>query len=755
MLLVKNMVIEWPGDDKDNGKRLERILWISPNREYLYIFDLIDESALPVRRSYIEIVAALDNAEAIIIQHDDEFYFRPDEDYSKKQLTRREKIWHINQPIILSGETAFTEERWPLIEEASRNSGRCFRLIYDDLRTYWRVGQIKNAFIPRYDKRGISSDKEIAPDAPKRGRPIGSVKGYPGVINKPEENPEENQPEKGKGINVGPQIRKRLQKGYREFYVSGECTTLREARERTLRKYFKEKVVVGPDGIEKTIMPPLSKLPSLPQFIYHCHKPRNKTAVLISRVGLSRYEADYAPKEGSAPLMAFAPGSWFFIDSTPSRFPLVDPFNRRHVIGYATVYFVKDLFSFMIVGFLVTLEEPSWICEVLAFQTVVMDKVELCKKYGVLITPDEWPCYYLPEFLLSDRGEGESDDASNLPNFIGVQVSNTPPYRPDYKGPVELDFFLLETYLKDKVAGAGQSAKKRGDKKAKKLPSLTLDDFTRGVIEYIRFYNKSHIIEGYPKDKFMIADEVDTIPIKLWEYGIESRGGALRTMDPELVYRSLLPREQAKVGRQGIEFSGLHFTSEYCKDNHLLLKPSKETGKQKNAKIAYDPRTTNYVFLCNKKGRVIEMCPLSKGDAEGYKDLSWAEYADVRSRERERKLELENDKFQASIELHDRMEHISKPAEEATIEDRERAGMRRNAPQKNRREYKAIDRRRRRIQDTQVDTPKEVAELPEVERVPLSELMPEEYKSYYIGPTDHSDVIDELFEEEDDNGQVY
>ncbi|MBW4573588.1 MAG: hypothetical protein KME31_38255 [Tolypothrix carrinoi HA7290-LM1] len=53
--------------------------------------------------------------------------------------------------------------------------------------------------------------------------------------------------------------------------------------------------------------------------------------------------------------------------------------NRSWIIGRPTLYLVIDVFSRLIVGFIVTLEPPSWLGAMLALENATADKVFFCQ----------------------------------------------------------------------------------------------------------------------------------------------------------------------------------------------------------------------------------------------------------------------------------------------------------------------------------------------------------------------------------------
>jgi hypothetical protein len=562
MMLVKNMLIKWLAGETQ-PEWTGRILWIDPAKQYVFIFGMDDPAALPVRKTYDGIVTALNEAEALIVFREEAYALQAEEQFTQKQQQRRDQNWALIEPIVTAGEAAFIPaQRHHLIEAAEQRTGRAKRLIYEYLRRYWRAGQLKNALIPRHDRSGLPDDPPVKSNAVKRG-------------SRRRHSPHP-------GINIDAVIKKRLQKGYQRFYVSGECKTLTEAYRQTLLTFFRSGEWVDADGVPQPILPPKHELPTLFQFKYHCHYQRDRQAVLIGRKGQSRMNTDHRPKLGSALQMAFGPGSWYLIDSTPADFLLVSSLNRSQILGKPTLYFVKDLFSLLIVGFEVSLEAASWVTQVLAIENATRE---------------------------------------------------------------------------------------------------------------------------------------------------------------EVVYRNLLPRAEAIVSRQGIEFKELHYFSQYGHDQQWYLKAGQ---KRRKVSVAYDPRTTDYIFLC-LKGQAMEQCALLERD-QGYVQREWVEVEAQKRFEAAQRVELEDDRFAALAELDARLKHIAKPAEQAAAAAREQAGLGPNGSTKNQREHLARERELERRKDTQA------AGLIQYEVRPAAEQLPTSQQHLYIPHTDYSDIINEAIEEEQHHG---
>jgi len=138
----------------------------------------------------------------------------------------------------------------------------------------------------------------------------------------------------------------------------------------------------------------------------------------------------------------------------------------------------------------------------LAFDNVLSDKVAFCAEYGITIQEEDWPCHHLPEGLLADRGEFEGYQADHLVNALDVRVSNTPPYRADWKGIIERHFRIANERVIHFTPGAVCRPRVRGGADYRLDAALTLDEFRRLLICYALDHNQNHYLPWYRKDEW-------------------------------------------------------------------------------------------------------------------------------------------------------------------------------------------------------------------------------------------------------------
>ena len=139
---------------------------------------------------------------------------------------------------------------------------------------------------------------------------------------------------------------------------------------------------------------------------------------------------------------------------------------------------------------------------------------------------------------------------------------------------------------------------------------LTLNEFRKLLILYVRDYNMNHYMKWYRKSEFMIADHVERYPLDIWHWGISNCSGHLRTMPHDIVRLNLLPRKQVSVTSRGIRFErDLYYTCDTAvREGWFIRARTRGTWK---ITVCYDPRTMDTIYLPLNGGRHLEACHLT------------------------------------------------------------------------------------------------------------------------------------------------
>ncbi|MBD2226973.1 Mu transposase C-terminal domain-containing protein [Calothrix anomala] len=610
--------------------------------------EINNSKALPKWQKSKELETAIASREIRILEVDPYAgLLRPENSISQNHLNRRDRAWEVIGPLVeRNTELMFNpRDRGPLVEATAERTGCIKKTIYNYLRRYWQGGQMKNALLPVFDRCGAKG-KERKPSNCKRGRPSKLSKAMEMPI----------------GVNVDDEMKKCFHRGIKAFYENRQGRTLKDAFQLTLEKFFHQGYEMR-NGVLVPMLPPATQLPTFAQFRYWYEKERDITQEKISREGKRRFNLRHRSVLGDSTQMAYGPGSVYQIDATIGDIYLVSSLDRNRIIGRPVIYFVIDTFSRLIVGFSVSLEGPSWLGAMLALENVATDKVAFCKEYDIDINESDWPSHHLPEAILADRGELEGYNADNLVNALNIRVSNTPPYRADWKGIVERNFRLSNDKMIRWMPGAVYRKRERGDRDYRLEASLDLRQFRQLIITCILEHNTDTRMDWYRMDDFMIQEYVDPYPIDLWYWGVQNRSGHLRQIAPDIVRLNLLPTDEASVTHQGIYYKGLYYTCELALREQWFVK-ARVNGRWK-IPIAYDPRKLEIIYLRLDDSRKLESCQLIETQ-KTFQHRDWYEAIDYFELQKQAKESAKTRQYQAKANFHAQIDKIVAEAKEQT-----------------------------------------------------------------------------------------
>jgi len=557
---------------------------------------------------------------------------------NKRELERRDYYWQI------------VDKYWKNCKYELLYEGNCrkiFKSISEEYKIsestvkrlfsrFFERGMNKNSLLTQYFKSG-GKGKEKKLSIVKTGRPKNG--NYEG---------------KNNGINITDDIKTIFQQGLDKYYYGEKQNSVREVYTAILRDYFSYKYKEN-DEIKYTLFEK-DKLPTYGQFYYWFKKFQNRTKDIISRQGAKEYELKFRPLLGNSTMETIGPGTRFQVDATIADVYLVSEFDRDRIIGRPIVYAIIDVFSRTVTGIYVGLEGPSWLGAMMALDNMVTDKVEFCKEYGIEIEEYQWPAHHLPQIIIADRGEFEGYSVENLVNNLGIVIENTPPYRGDLKGIVERSFNTLNTKIKHKTPGAiMKEYRKRGDRDYRLDATLTLEEFTKIYIKLVIQHNNT-IIEKYPMEKDMIADDIAPIPTQLWKWGIKNKKGSLRIIDREIMRLNVMPKAKVSVSRSGIRFKGLFYSSQKAIKEQWFIK-----NKVRSVNIMYDPRNVNYIYIPDDDGKCYEKCFLLEACIQ-YKDAILEEVVFFQELKQELIKEKEHESLQKMSSVDKEIEDIVKQA---------------------------------------------------------------------------------------------
>lgn len=487
------------------------------------------------------------------------------ENGSKAQLIRDQR-YELIAPLLADEEIFYRSGRGKLVQSRSDETGTPRKTIYKNLRQYWQRGKMPNALLPDYRKSGGKGQKRISKK--KLGRPR---KISPGT-----------------GITVDSSIENMFRLVLDRYYVNDKGHSLPYAHRRFIDMFEAANPNVQPEDY-----------PTLDQIRYFYRREYKKADRIRLRANKISYQKDIRPLIGTATAGVLGPGSRYEIDATIADIYLLSA-DRQRIIGRPTLYVVVDVFSRMVAGFYIGLENPSYVTAMSALTTSMSSKTELCARYGLEITSEQWPTVGVPDAILADRGELLGYQIESLEKAFGVRIELTPPYRGDAKGIVERYFRTLQAEFKPFVPGVVTATKvrKQGGKDYRLDATLTLEDFTRIMLASILHRNQYAVLSKYDRDPD-IPNDMALTPLNIWNWGIQYRTGRLKNVSEEALRMALLPRTKVNVSDLGISCFGAYYTSKELLGSGWLHRNGgrRVTGLQ----AAYDPVMADHIYLFPEK----------------------------------------------------------------------------------------------------------------------------------------------------------
>lgn len=628
--------------DTENG---ERIRIIEIDKEDVYVVNIDNSMSMPKLKELHKLKDEI-NAKKLVMIKDPFSRIIRESDLTDVQINKRnfdwiiiEKYWEKEKLNILQ-----KKHRTDTMKKISDEVGVSILTIKRLFSRYWQRGMNKNSLTPDYVNSGARGQERNLLNK-KVGRP--KKADYYGEITE--------------GINITEDVKIHFEVAINKYYRNNKKANLTETYTLMLRDFYSDSFMEN-NQIKYKVWDEC-RIPTYRQFYYWYRKNKDIKKDIIFRESEKEFNLKHRPLLSNSTQETDGPGTRFQVDATIADIYLVSSLNRNRIIGRPVVYAIIDVFSRMITGIYVGLEGPSWVGAMMALDNMVVDKVEYCRKYGIEIKEEQWPCKHLPEIIIADRGEFEGYNVENLINNLNVKIENTSPYRGDLKGIVERSFRTTNEKIKHKTPGAIQKEyRKRGDRDYRLDATLTLEEFTKIYINIVLHHN-SKIIDKYPMDKEMINDEIVPTPINLWHWGIENKKGRLKTIDREILRLNILPKGKASVSRAGIRFKGLYYSSEKAIKEQWFV-----NLKVRSIEVVYDPRNMNKIYIPYNNGLNYDECYLTDASLQ-YKDCLLEEIIFNEELNSELKNMALREQNQNNIDLEKEIEKIVKQAKREKEKD--------------------------------------------------------------------------------------
>lgn len=193
-----------------------------------------------------------------------------------------------------------------------------------------------------------------------------------------------------------------MARAIRRYYYGSKRLSLRAAYEMMMLEDY-----VGHNGEFDSDAPTWSQF----RHYYYDKGYHKNPQKVIAREGLTKYQRDHRPAWGSSAGWRPQPGS-YQMDATQADIYLVSRKDRSIVVGRPYIYMAVDTATHLIAGVYVGFDcDETAVMACIAQAT--MDKVEYCARYGIEITPEQWPSVGMPTEIITDQGR----------EFLGPRMS--------------------------------------------------------------------------------------------------------------------------------------------------------------------------------------------------------------------------------------------------------------------------------------------------------------------------------------------
>jgi hypothetical protein len=355
----------------------------------------------------------------------------------------------------------------------------------------------------------------------------------------------------------------------------------------------------------------------------------------------------------SRTLVPRGPGDIYQIDSTTVDMYIVAENGKRKLLARVTLYLVVDVWSRYIAGFHLTHGNACYEEAVLALLSVLEDRQEMCKRFGVPYDPEDWAAMPLPATLIGDRQECIYANSDLFAEMLGIHLTNPPPYRGDYKGFVEAAFHALMKILWSAPGGVDTDASK--DEEDYRLNAIyTFSQLRRMLfLEMIRLNRR--FIATIPVPREAMLAEVPKVPVKLATWGLENISGMGLNADLDTVRRALLPVvNTSRTAQEGIRVSARGVVRLiYRVEPGALPEKYFEKGGSVELKVQSDSRSVDVVWVTHPETQVVIPAFLSEVKCSDYLGMTWSEALEWQQRLKEMKAQNLSDELAKEAAAYD------------------------------------------------------------------------------------------------------
>lgn len=453
------------------------------------------------------------------------------------------------------------ETRGSLLKDWAERIGCTDNTLLADLRLWWLGGQTQDALLGNYFRCGQIDEATDGAFVVEKKGPSGTEL----VVFAPAKNRSRGRrpaDESYEPLAMTPALRKTVLAEAKKYYEEDEIRSVRATTDHVIDVLFclrdeKGKPMRTPDG-KRAMLRPKGQRPSIDQIRYLLKKALSEAGAYKARVSDADFKNNHAPSPGSVKDDCVGPGDVYEIDATFIDLWIVADADGVTIIGKATLYLVIDRDTRLIVGFYMSLENPSWNEAKQAILSIAGDWESLCKRLDCPYDGADWRARgVMPNRLVGDRAEMITFASNVLSDGLRIPITNPPALASQRKCIVEGGFNTTQVPLKDNAPGyePPKNARKRRGKGYDRDACLKLDQLASIYLLIVIAHNNK-VMAGYPTTPEEVYKGWLPTPVNLWSRGIERRMGAPARHPYNFLRQKLMPSGIGTVKVDGIYFKG-------------------------------------------------------------------------------------------------------------------------------------------------------------------------------------------------------
>lgn len=273
--------------------------------------------------------------------------------------------------------------------------------------------------------------------------------------------------------------------------------------------------------------------------------------VLKRRESARMADRKYRNTDGMFPAGKY-PLDFIQIDHTPMDIIVVDEVYGQP-IGRPYLTIAMDIYSRMVMGFFISLDEPSYFSVSQCLTQAMLSKEKYLRSLEV---DGEWNIWGIPKTIgLDNAAEFRGKDLQRVCEHYGIELNWRPVARPQFGGHIER---IIGTAMREVHTLPGttfSNIQQRGEYKSEKYATMTLKSLEKWLTEYI--------INVYHKQ---IHSGINCTPEHKYEIGIFGdgktslgRGLPERIADEDKFKISLLPTIERTIQQSGIKIDSIQY----------------------------------------------------------------------------------------------------------------------------------------------------------------------------------------------------